>query len=92
MKKWDGKPTYLLEERVCELEGRTTTNRGSFRRNAALVSSNQVPKQSRKFSFSHDPVRRTSDLYSQEVIDKDEAETRAHHTNPFVVSGYYDQY
>ena len=91
MKKWDGKPTYLLEEQVCELEGGTSIKRGSFRRNAAPVSSNQVPKQSRKVDFAHDPMRRTSDLYSQEVSDQDEAETRAHHTNPFAISGYYDQ-
>ena len=47
MKKWDGKPTYLLEERVCELEGGTSRKRGSFRRNAAPVSSNQVPRAER---------------------------------------------
>ena len=92
MKKRYGKPTYLLEERVCELEGRTSTKRGSFRRNAAPLSSNQVPKLSRKVDSAHDPMRRTSDLYSQEVSDQDEAETRAHRTSPFVVSEYYDQH
>ena len=92
MKKWDGKPTYLLEKQVCELEGRTSTECGPIRRNAAPVSSNQVPKWSRKVNFAHDPMRRTPDLYSQEVSDQDEAETRAHHTNPFVVSEYYDQH
>ena len=92
MKKWDGKLTYLLEERVCELEGRTSTKRGSFRRNAAPVSSSRVPKQSRNIDFAHDPMRRTSDLYSQEASDQNETETRAHHTNPFVVDGYYDQH
>ena len=92
MKKWDGKPTYLLGRRGCELEGRTSTERGPFRRNAAPVSSNQVPKWSRKVDFAHDPMRRTSDLYSQEVSDQDEAETRAHHTNPFVISEYCDQH
>ena len=78
------KPTYLLEEQVCELEGGTSTKQGSFRRNAAPVSSNQVPKQSRKVNFVHDPMRRTSDLYSKEKSDQDETETCAHHTDPFV--------
>ena len=92
MKKCDGKPTYLLEKRVCDLEGRTSTERDPFRRNAAPVSSNQVPKQSIKVNFAHNPMRRASDLSSQEVSDQDEAETRAHHTNPFSIRGYYDQY
>jgi len=47
MRKWDGKPTSILEARVYELKGKTGTKEDSVRKSATLVSSRQLSRQGR---------------------------------------------
>ncbi|XP_049649580.1 uncharacterized protein LOC126035259 isoform X2 [Accipiter gentilis] len=62
MKKCDGKPTSVLNARVHELRGKTTTKGDSTRKNAAPVS-----KQSRRADFISDPLEGTSEPILREV-------------------------
>ncbi|KAM9591231.1 uncharacterized protein ACIBXB_006104 [Morphnus guianensis] len=62
MRKWDGKPTSVLNARVRELRGKTTTKGDSTRKNAAPVS-----KQSRRADLISDPLEGTSEPILQEV-------------------------
>ncbi|KAK4810737.1 hypothetical protein QYF61_007711 [Mycteria americana] len=54
MRKWDGKPTSTLEARVHELQGKTIAKGGSSRKIAALVSSGQFPRQSKRADLTPD--------------------------------------
>ena len=56
MRKWDGKPTSVLNARVRELRGKTPIKGDSTRKNAAPVS-----KQSRRADFISDPLEGTSE-------------------------------
>ena len=67
MKKWDGKPTLVLDARVHELKGKTTRKGDSSRKDAAPVSSKQFPRQSRRAS---DPLEGTSKSFLQEVSNE----------------------
>ena len=67
MRKWDGKPTSVLDARVRELRGKTITNEGSSRKNATPVSSKQFPRQSKRAS---DPLEGTSKSFLQEVSNE----------------------
>ncbi|GAB0208577.1 hypothetical protein GRJ2_003323400 [Grus japonensis] len=44
MRKWNGKPTLILQARVHELQGKTVIKRDSSRKDAAPVSSGQSPQ------------------------------------------------
>ena len=71
MRKWDGKPTLTLEAWVCELQGKTITQGGLYRKAAAPVSSEQFPRQrSRSADFIPDLNRDICDSYLQEVSDE----------------------
>lgn len=70
MRKQDGKSTLNLEAQVCELQGKTITNKVSFRKVAASVSSGQVPRQSRRDDLTSDPMVVISELYLQELSNK----------------------
>ncbi|KAK4806844.1 LOW QUALITY PROTEIN: hypothetical protein QYF61_012565 [Mycteria americana] len=70
MRKWDGKPTSTLEARVRELQGKTITKGGSSRKIAALVSSGQFPRQSRRADLTPDFNEGTPDSYIQEVVNE----------------------
>ncbi|KAK4811303.1 hypothetical protein QYF61_023355 [Mycteria americana] len=74
MRKWDGKPTSTLEARVRELQGKTVTKGGSSRKIAALVSSGQFPRQSKRADFTPDFNEEIPDSYVQE---KDPQEYKA---------------
>ncbi|MCQ4078415.1 hypothetical protein FK519_26840 [Klebsiella pneumoniae] len=63
MREWDGKPTSALEARVRELRGKTIANRSSPRKIVAPVSN----RQSRRNSFSSDPLEGTSHAYLKEM-------------------------
>ena len=62
MRKWDRKPTSVLDARVRELKGKTTRKGDSSRKDAAPVS-----RQSRRAS---DPLEGTSKSFLQEVSNK----------------------
>ncbi|KAK4810968.1 LOW QUALITY PROTEIN: hypothetical protein QYF61_014440 [Mycteria americana] len=66
MRKWDGKPTLTLEARVHELQGKTITKGVPSRKIAALVSSAQFPRQSKRADLTPDFNEETSDSYIQE--------------------------
>ncbi|KAK4830423.1 hypothetical protein QYF61_011047 [Mycteria americana] len=66
MRKWDGKSTFTLEARVCELQGKTVTKGGSSRKIAAPVSRGQLPRQSRRADLTSDLNEGTPDSYVQE--------------------------
>ncbi|KAK4814464.1 hypothetical protein QYF61_018982 [Mycteria americana] len=70
MRRWDGKPTSTLEARVCELQGKTITKGGSSRKIAALVSSGQFPRQSKRADLTPDFNEGTPDSYIQEMGNK----------------------
>ena len=71
MKKWDGKPTSTLEERVRELQGKTNTQGSFSRRAASPVSSEQVPRQrSRSADFISELNREILESHLQEVSDE----------------------
>ena len=70
MMKWDGKPTSVLDARVCELQGKTITNECSSRKMAAPVSGGQCERcarQSGRADLTADPMRRNSNPFLQEV-------------------------
>lgn len=73
MKKWDGKPTSVLDAWIRELQGKMITNGGSSRRIAAPVSGGQCERCARwseRANLTPDPMRRNSNnssLFSQEV-------------------------
>ena len=56
MRRWDGKHTLVLNARVCELRGKTTTKGDSTRKNAGPVS-----KQSRRADLISDPLEGNSE-------------------------------
>lgn len=60
MRKWNGKPTTMLEEQVHELQGKT----GGSQESSARVSSGQFPRWGRRVS---DLLVETSNSYLQEV-------------------------
>ncbi|XP_049650026.1 uncharacterized protein LOC126035459 isoform X2 [Accipiter gentilis] len=62
MRKWDGKTTLVLNARVHELRGKTTTKGDSTRKNAAPVS-----KQGIRADFISDPLEGTSEPILREV-------------------------
>lgn len=96
--------TSTLEAPVHELQGKTITNKGSFRKIAAPVSSGlflsrveglscsfkQLPWV-RRADLTSDAMEETSDSYSQKVSNKDEIWTHVCHTKPFSSNEYYDQ-
>ncbi|GAB0205761.1 hypothetical protein GRJ2_003041700 [Grus japonensis] len=67
MRKWDGKPTSTLWARVHELQGKTTVQRDSSRKNAAPVSTGQPPRPSERPDRTYDPLEGTSKSFLQEV-------------------------
>ncbi|PKU27971.1 ubiquitin carboxyl-terminal hydrolase 4 [Limosa lapponica baueri] len=67
MRKWDGQPTSILQARVQEFQGRTTTKGDPSRKGAAPVSSAQFPRQSRRPELTSDPLEGTSKSFLQEV-------------------------
>ena len=70
MKKWDGKPTSVLDARVHELKGKSTTEGDSSRKNVAPVSSRQFSRQSRRADLTSDPLEGTSNSFLQEVSNE----------------------
>ncbi|KAK4810453.1 LOW QUALITY PROTEIN: hypothetical protein QYF61_004233, partial [Mycteria americana] len=66
MRKWDGKPTSTLEARVREVQGKTITQGGSSRKIAALVSSGQFPRQSKRADLTPDFNEGAPDSYVEE--------------------------
>ncbi|KAM6375957.1 uncharacterized protein FN964_001899 [Alca torda] len=68
MRKWDGQPTSILRTRVQELQGRTTTKGDPSRKSAAPVSSEQLPRQSRRPDLASDPLEGASKSFPQELI------------------------
>ncbi|GAB0208519.1 hypothetical protein GRJ2_003317600 [Grus japonensis] len=67
MRKWDGKPTSILQARVHELQGKTVTKGDSPRKNAAPVSSGQSPRSSGRPTHMYDPLKGTSKSFLQEM-------------------------
>ncbi|GAB0208546.1 ubiquitin carboxyl-terminal hydrolase 4 [Grus japonensis] len=67
MRKWDGKPTSILQARVHELQGKTVVKRDSSRKNAAPVSTRQPPTSSERPDHTYDPLEGTSKSFLQEV-------------------------
>ena len=70
MKKWDGKPTSVLDVRVRELRGKTIRCEGSSRKNAASVPGGQCEwcgRQSGRAGLPPDPMRRNSNPFLQKV-------------------------
>ncbi|GAB0182827.1 ubiquitin carboxyl-terminal hydrolase 4 [Grus japonensis] len=70
MRKWDGKPTSILQARLHELQGKTVTKGDSSRKNAAPVSSGQFPRPSRRPTCTYDPLEGTSKSFLQEVSNE----------------------
>ena len=71
MKKGDGKSTSTLEAWVIELQRNAVTQEGFFRKVAAQVSGEQVPRQmSRSADFISELNRETLDSHLQEVSCK----------------------
>jgi len=70
MRKWDGKRTSSLEERVCELRGKTITKGDSVGKNAAPVSSSQLSRAGRLFDLDPDTLEGTSKSFLQQVSSK----------------------
>jgi len=70
MRKWDGKPTSILEARVCELQGKTITKGDSPRKSLTPPSSGQFSRQIRKFDLTSDPLEGPSKSLLQEVSNK----------------------
>ena len=62
MRKWDGKPTSVLNARVRELQGKTTTKGDSTRKIAAPIS-----KQSRRANLISDHLEETPEPILREV-------------------------
>lgn len=60
-RRWDGKPTSLFEESICELQEKS---RGFPKGSAALVPSGQFSRWDRRAS---DPLEGTFNSYPQEV-------------------------
>lgn len=67
MKKWDGKPSSILEAQVCELQGKTVSNVEPSREFAAPVSSGQFLKWRGKVDFTPNPTERNSNQFLQEA-------------------------
>ncbi|GAB0208487.1 hypothetical protein GRJ2_003314400 [Grus japonensis] len=67
MRKWDGKPTSMLQARVHELQSKTATKGNSSRKNVAPVSSGQFPRPSGRPTHMYDPLEGTSKSFLQEV-------------------------
>ena len=71
MRKWDGKPTSVLDAWVRELRGKTITNEGSSRKIAASASSEHCEwcgrRQSGRADLTPDPMRRNSNPFLQQV-------------------------
>ncbi|GAB0208177.1 ubiquitin carboxyl-terminal hydrolase 4 [Grus japonensis] len=67
MRKWDGKPTSILQARVRELQGKTVVKRDSSRKNAAPLSTGQPPRISERPDHTYDPLEGTSKSFLQEV-------------------------
>jgi len=67
MRKWDGKLTSSLEARVRELRGKAITKGDSVRKNAAPVSSSQLPRPGRQFDLDSDSLEGTSKSFLQQV-------------------------
>ena len=62
MRKWDGKPTSVLNAWVRELREKNTTKGDSTRKNAGPVS-----KQSRRADLISDPLEGNSEPILREV-------------------------
>ncbi|KAK4810705.1 hypothetical protein QYF61_007679 [Mycteria americana] len=71
MRKWDGKPTLILEAQVRELQGKTITKGSYSRKTAALVSSGHFPRQSKRADLTPDFNEGAPDSYVQEVEERD---------------------
>ncbi|XP_049650116.1 uncharacterized protein LOC126035501 [Accipiter gentilis] len=67
MRKWDGKPTSVLDARVQELREKATRKEDSSWKTAAPVSREQSPRRSRWADLISDPLEGTSDLRVQKV-------------------------
>ncbi|GAB0208596.1 hypothetical protein GRJ2_003325300 [Grus japonensis] len=67
MRKWDGKPTSMLQARVHELQSKTATKGNPSRKNVAPVSSGQFPRPSGRPTHMYDPLEGTSKSFLQEV-------------------------
>ncbi|XP_074884057.1 uncharacterized protein LOC142031085 [Buteo buteo] len=61
MRKWDGKPTSVLDARVRELRDKATRKEDSSWKTAAPVSREQSPRRSRWADLISDPLEGTSD-------------------------------
>ena len=77
MRKWDGKPTSVLDARVRELRGKTTTNEGSSRKMVASASSEHCERCGRpsgRADLTPDSMKRNSNPFLQvsgESYDQD---------------------
>lgn len=66
MRKWDGKPTSALEQRVRELKRRTMVKDDPPRKAAAPVSGEQFPRWSERADFTPAPVIRNTNPFLQD--------------------------
>ena len=67
MRKWDGEPTWGLEARVQDLQGKTTARKHPSRKTTAPVSVGQ----GRRADHTFDPDEGTSVLQSQQSSNED---------------------
>ena len=67
MRRWDGKPTSALEERVRELKRRTKGKDDHSMKAAASVSGEQLPRWSGRADFTPAPVIKKTNPCLQDV-------------------------
>ena len=70
MRRWDGKPTSALEERVQELKRRVKVKDDHPMKAAASVSGEQVPRWSGRAEFTPAPVIKKTNPFHQDLSNQ----------------------